>query len=156
MLRLDEDLARFYDAAADDPELAWVTRGAGRMLRSPTVFEDVVKTICTTNCAWSATVRMVTRARRAPRRAGARRADGPSAAPSRRPRRWPKASDFYRDVVARRLPRRRTSARWPTSSPSGELDLEGLGNDPTSSPTTRSRRGCSRCPASARTRRRTS
>jgi N-glycosylase/DNA lyase len=29
------------------------------MLRSPTVFEDVVKTICTTNCAWGATVRMV-------------------------------------------------------------------------------------------------
>jgi N-glycosylase/DNA lyase len=29
------------------------------MLRSPTVFEDLVKTICTTNCAWSATVRMV-------------------------------------------------------------------------------------------------
>jgi N-glycosylase/DNA lyase len=29
------------------------------MLRSPTVFEDVVKTVCTTNCAWSATVRMV-------------------------------------------------------------------------------------------------
>jgi N-glycosylase/DNA lyase len=29
------------------------------MLRSPTVFEDVVKTICTTNCAWSGTVRMV-------------------------------------------------------------------------------------------------
>ena len=29
------------------------------MLRSPTVFEDVVKTICTTNCAWSATRRMV-------------------------------------------------------------------------------------------------
>src|SRR5919198_596737 len=27
--------------------------------RSPTVFEDVVKTICTTNCAWSATERMV-------------------------------------------------------------------------------------------------
>jgi 3-methyladenine DNA glycosylase/8-oxoguanine DNA glycosylase len=33
--------------------------GAGRMIRSPTVFEDVVKTICTTNCAWSATERMV-------------------------------------------------------------------------------------------------
>ena len=30
------------------------------MLRSPTVFEDLVKTICTTNCAWSGTVRMVT------------------------------------------------------------------------------------------------
>ena len=59
MLNLDEDLSGFYAVAADDPELAWVTRGAGRMLRSPTVFEDVVKTICTTNCAWSATVRMV-------------------------------------------------------------------------------------------------
>jgi N-glycosylase/DNA lyase len=30
------------------------------MLRSPTVFEDVVKTVCTTNTAWSGTVRMVT------------------------------------------------------------------------------------------------
>jgi N-glycosylase/DNA lyase len=29
------------------------------MMRSQTVFEDVVKTICTTNCAWSGTVRMV-------------------------------------------------------------------------------------------------
>jgi 3-methyladenine DNA glycosylase/8-oxoguanine DNA glycosylase len=59
MLRLDEDLSRFYTLVSDDGELAWVTRGAGRMLRSPTVFEDVVKTVCTTNCAWSGTVRMV-------------------------------------------------------------------------------------------------
>jgi 3-methyladenine DNA glycosylase/8-oxoguanine DNA glycosylase len=60
MLNLDEDLSRFYALAADHPELAWVTSGAGRMLRSPTVFEDVVKTVCTTNCTWSATVRMIT------------------------------------------------------------------------------------------------
>jgi 3-methyladenine DNA glycosylase/8-oxoguanine DNA glycosylase len=60
MLNLDEDLSGFYAVASQDPELAWVTGGAGRMLRSPTVFEDVVKTICTTNCAWSGTVRMVT------------------------------------------------------------------------------------------------
>jgi 3-methyladenine DNA glycosylase/8-oxoguanine DNA glycosylase len=59
MLNLDEDLSGFYAVAAEDPELAWVIGGAGRMLRSPTVFEDVVKTICTTNCAWSATERMV-------------------------------------------------------------------------------------------------
>jgi 3-methyladenine DNA glycosylase/8-oxoguanine DNA glycosylase len=59
MLRLDEDLSDFYLAAGEDPELAWVATGAGRMLRSPTVFEDVVKTICTTNCAWSGTQRMV-------------------------------------------------------------------------------------------------
>jgi N-glycosylase/DNA lyase len=60
MLRLDEDLSGFYALVADDDELAWVTQGAGRMLRSPTVFEDLVKTICTTNCTWAATVRMVT------------------------------------------------------------------------------------------------
>ena len=59
MLRLDEDLSVFYERAAEDPELAWVASGAGRMLRSPTVFEDVVKTICTTNCTWAATLRMV-------------------------------------------------------------------------------------------------
>jgi 3-methyladenine DNA glycosylase/8-oxoguanine DNA glycosylase len=60
ILRLDADLSGFYDAARDDPDLDWASIGAGRMLRSPTVFEDVVKTICTTNCAWSATVRMTT------------------------------------------------------------------------------------------------
>ena len=59
MLRLDEDLSAFYARAAEDPELAWAAHGAGRLLRSPTVFEDLVKTICTTNCTWSATLRMV-------------------------------------------------------------------------------------------------
>jgi N-glycosylase/DNA lyase len=59
ILRLDEDLSGFYEQAAEDPHLQWVTNGAGRMIRSATVFEDVIKTICTTNCAWSATKRMV-------------------------------------------------------------------------------------------------
>ncbi len=59
VLRLDQDLSGFYAKVADDPDLAWAATGAGRMLQSPSVFEDVVKTICTTNCAWSATVRMV-------------------------------------------------------------------------------------------------
>jgi hypothetical protein len=30
---------------AEDVELGWCVAGAGRMLRAPTVFEDVVKTI---------------------------------------------------------------------------------------------------------------
>jgi N-glycosylase/DNA lyase len=60
LLRLDADLTPFYTEAARDPDLAWVTRGAGRMARCHTVFEDVIKTILTTNCAWSATVRTVT------------------------------------------------------------------------------------------------
>lgn len=59
VLRLDEDLSPFYAAAASDPDLSWAVAGAGRMIRSPTVFEEVVKTICTTNCTWSATIRMV-------------------------------------------------------------------------------------------------
>jgi N-glycosylase/DNA lyase len=60
ILRLDADLSSFYTLAAADPDLAWASAGAGRMIRSSTVFEDVVKTICTTNCTWSATERMVT------------------------------------------------------------------------------------------------
>ena len=58
MLCLDDDLSGFYAACAGDPALAWARGGAGRLLRSPTVFEDVIKTVCTTNCAWSATERM--------------------------------------------------------------------------------------------------
>ncbi len=60
LLRLDEDLSPFYALADKDATLTWVTAGAGRMARSATVFEDVIKTICTTNCTWSATERMVT------------------------------------------------------------------------------------------------
>jgi len=60
VLRLDDDLEQFYLATADDPEFAWVgQQGAGRLLRSPTVFEDLVKMICTTNCSWALTLKMV-------------------------------------------------------------------------------------------------
>jgi 3-methyladenine DNA glycosylase/8-oxoguanine DNA glycosylase len=58
VLGLDADYSAFYAKAATDPDLAWVTRGAGRFIRSASAFEDVVKTILTTNCAWSATIRM--------------------------------------------------------------------------------------------------
>jgi 3-methyladenine DNA glycosylase/8-oxoguanine DNA glycosylase len=60
VLALDEDLSDFYELVAEDPELSWAADGAGRMIRAPSVFEDVIKTICTTNTAWSATRRMVT------------------------------------------------------------------------------------------------
>jgi 3-methyladenine DNA glycosylase/8-oxoguanine DNA glycosylase len=43
MFRLDEDLSPFYELVRDD-DLSWCATGAGRMLRTPTVFEDVVKT----------------------------------------------------------------------------------------------------------------
>jgi len=61
ILRLDDDLQSFYLATENDPEFAWIVeQGAGRLLRSPTVFEDLVKMICTTNCSWALTEKMVT------------------------------------------------------------------------------------------------
>jgi 3-methyladenine DNA glycosylase/8-oxoguanine DNA glycosylase len=60
MLGLDQDLSAFYAAAAGEPKLAQVAAaGRGRILRSPTLFEDVIKTILTTNTAWGSTKRMV-------------------------------------------------------------------------------------------------
>ena len=60
-LRLDEDFAEFHRTARRHSEFRWIaSTGSGRMLRSPTVFEDVVKMICTTNCTWALTKLMVT------------------------------------------------------------------------------------------------
>jgi 3-methyladenine DNA glycosylase/8-oxoguanine DNA glycosylase len=60
MLQLDLDLGPFYALARDEPHLAHLEGSArGRILRSPTLFEDVVKTILTTNVQWSGTIRMV-------------------------------------------------------------------------------------------------
>ena len=59
MFRLDDDLSEFYQAVEAEPEFAWIANeGAGRLLRSPTVFEDLVKMICTTNCSWALTEKM--------------------------------------------------------------------------------------------------
>jgi len=61
ILRLDDDLSAFYATMTSNPDFEWIPKqGAGRMLRSPTVFEDLVKMICTTNCSWSLTEKMVT------------------------------------------------------------------------------------------------
>jgi len=60
ILRLDDDLGPFYLAINNDPEFCWIgEQGAGRLLRSPTVYEDLVKMICTTNCSWALTLKMV-------------------------------------------------------------------------------------------------
>jgi 3-methyladenine DNA glycosylase/8-oxoguanine DNA glycosylase len=60
MFSLDLDLGEFYAAVADEPRLAHVAREAhGRFLRSPTLWEDVVKVLLTTNIQWSGTKRLV-------------------------------------------------------------------------------------------------
>jgi len=59
MFGLEMDFSAFYAAAKKEPKLAHVEKKAyGRVLRSPTLFEDVVKTILTTNTLWAATKRM--------------------------------------------------------------------------------------------------
>jgi 3-methyladenine DNA glycosylase/8-oxoguanine DNA glycosylase len=65
-LALDEDLEPFRVRAAhlegtSGRVQAALARGLGRLLRSPTVFEDAVRTLCTTNCSWGLTRVMVAR-----------------------------------------------------------------------------------------------
>jgi 3-methyladenine DNA glycosylase/8-oxoguanine DNA glycosylase len=126
LLRLDQDLSTLYALLAADEQLSWATAGAGRMMRGQTVFEDVVKTICTTNCAWSATVRMVGAlvrelgepARREPADSRHRAFPTPAAMAA--------ADDaFYADVVRAgyRGPYLRTLA---AAVADGALDLEAL------------------------------
>ncbi len=130
VLRLDEDLSPFYALAAADPELAWATTGAGRMLRSPTVFEDVVKTICTTNCSWAATERMVGAL---VEHLGERAPGAPAAGPAGRAFPAPAAmaaagEGFYRETV-RAGYRGRYLHELSQAVASGALDLEAL-SDP--------------------------
>ena len=59
MLGLDQDFSPFYRAARQEPKLRDAKKLArGRVLRSPSLFEDVLKTILTTNTLWAATKRM--------------------------------------------------------------------------------------------------
>ncbi len=56
MLRIDEQLNVFYLLCKKEKHLRWVPkRQAGRILRSPTMFEDIVKMMFTTNCSWALT-----------------------------------------------------------------------------------------------------
>jgi N-glycosylase/DNA lyase len=135
VLAMDLDLSPFYRVAAADPDLAWVAGGAGRMIRSPTVFEDVVKTLCTTNCSWPLTTRMVT--------ALVEHLGEPavgSSAPGWRGRAFPtpeamarRDERFYRRVVRSgyRAPHFVKLTRMVAT---GEADLEPLGRQPPDGP----------------------
>lgn len=60
IFRLDEVFEEFYGRLGNEPSLKWIAEAkAGRLLRSPTVWEDLVKTMCTTNCSWGLTRNMV-------------------------------------------------------------------------------------------------
>lgn len=59
MVGLDMDFSDFYTAVSHEPKLAQVVEQAqGRLLRAATLFENVVKSILTTNTTWGGTKRM--------------------------------------------------------------------------------------------------
>lgn len=59
MFALDADFSSFHKAARKERKLRKAIKFAyGRVLRSPTLFEDVVKTLFTTNTLWGATKNM--------------------------------------------------------------------------------------------------
>jgi N-glycosylase/DNA lyase len=127
LLALDDDLSSFYALLAGDRDLAWAATGAGRLLRSPTVFEDVVKTLCTTNCAWGATRRMVGAL---VEHLGQRAPGAPATGPRGRAFPTPEAmagagEEFYRDI-ARAGYRGRYLLELSRSVAEGSVDLEIL------------------------------
>jgi 3-methyladenine DNA glycosylase/8-oxoguanine DNA glycosylase len=133
-LALDEDLGPFRRRAEeleaaraagdgkDLPDLRWaLARGAGRLLRSPTVFEDAAKTLATTNCTWALTRVMVSNLCEhlgEPSPGGGRTFPTP-AAMAEKPER------FYRDRI-RAGYRARFFVRLARAVAGGSLDLEAL------------------------------
>jgi N-glycosylase/DNA lyase len=61
-LNLDRDLGPFYRRLRRRADYRWIeSLGAGRMLVSPTVWEDLAKTLLTTNTTWGSTKQMCQR-----------------------------------------------------------------------------------------------
>lgn len=121
VFRLDDDMTAFYEVVSADPDFAWIAEsGAGRLLRSPTVYEDLVKSICTTNCSWALTEKMVAAlVNHLGREAGdGRRAFPTPAEMAARP------VDFYRDTV-RAGYRAAYLKELADRVASGELEVEG-------------------------------
>jgi len=125
MLRLDDDLAAFHAMCRKEPRLAWAARrGAGRLLRSATVFEDLMKLLFTTNTTWSGTEAMTKNL------VAAAGLAAPSGA-----RAFPSAAEcvrdvaFYRDVV-RTGYRADAAVRLATAFADGTLHDDGFLREP--------------------------
>jgi 3-methyladenine DNA glycosylase/8-oxoguanine DNA glycosylase len=125
-LALDEDLEPFRTRARQveggrgpRPVQAALDRGLGRLLRSPSVFEDAVKTLCTTNCSWALTRTMVSRLVEEIGEEGPTGRTFPSAAAMAS-----RSERFFRERIRAgyRAPYLRDLAR---SVASGALDVEG-------------------------------
>lgn len=117
MLRLHDDLVPFWQACRDHPTLRWTGElGAGRLLRSPTVFEDLMKLLFTTNCTWTGTVAMT---RNLVQAIGPKAPSGARAFPSAAE--CARDEAFYREVV-RAGYRAASCARLAAAFRDGDLD----------------------------------
>ena len=62
MFNLEQNLKPFYAKMSKTSGYEWVTeKKTARLLASPTVWEDLIKTLLTTNTSWSNTVKMAER-----------------------------------------------------------------------------------------------
>ena len=60
MFQLDVDIAEFVALTRESSTHRWVeAAGFGRLLCAPTLWEDIIKIIATTNVTWSQTVKMI-------------------------------------------------------------------------------------------------
>ncbi len=131
MFALDADFEAFYTRADAEPRLAHCrARACGRLLRSATVWEDVVKVMMTTNIQWSGTKRLVSAL---VRHFGEPLADGPtrSAASTLDQRAFPGPGAIARsrEATLRRLGlgyRAPYLLRLARGVVAGEYDLEAL------------------------------
>ena len=95
MMRLDDDLSAFHRQCRGEPSRRWISkRGGGRLLRSATAFEDLMKLLFTTNVTWSATEAMT---RNLVEAIGSKAPSGARAFPT--PKQCLRDEAFYRDVV---------------------------------------------------------
>lgn len=95
MMRLDDDLSAFYTACKSEPQRRWVAkRGGGRLLRSATMFEDLMKLLFTTNTTWTSTELMT---RNLVEAIGSKAPSGTRAFPTAK--QCLRDQDFYRDIV---------------------------------------------------------
>lgn len=61
-LGLDRDLSEFYALCGEHPALSVIPRiGAGRLIRSASMTENILKALCSTNVNWTQAVKMINR-----------------------------------------------------------------------------------------------
>ncbi|MBD3383620.1 hypothetical protein GF407_01725, partial [candidate division KSB1 bacterium] len=66
IFNLDLDLNPFYRICRKDPVLySVISSGRGRLMRSESIYEDIFKSICSTNIQWKQAVKMINRIGRA-------------------------------------------------------------------------------------------